>query len=106
DDTSKVAEVGPMRRLALVLVLAQALCTAQAAASTRMKRPQVPPANSVPVDQLAQRERDLVSPVVDKATLAVRGPAEIFKGNPRNYQYFLDHPDRAVTAWRRLGAKC
>src|SRR5216110_2924423 len=37
-------------------------------------------------------------------TLFTPGPAETFLGNPALYYWFLDHPDRAVVAWQRLGA--
>jgi hypothetical protein len=33
------------------------------------------------------------------------GPVEMFRGNPALYFWFLDHPDQAMKAWRRLGAK-
>src|SRR5437879_5385144 len=41
-----------------------------------------------------------------KPVLHVRGPVESFRCDPRSYQWLLDHPDRAVKAWLRLGAKC
>jgi hypothetical protein len=34
------------------------------------------------------------------------GPAEAFAGRPALYTWLLDHPDRVVLAWRRLGAQC
>src|SRR5262245_45032797 len=44
--------------------------------------------------------------VLAKPTLRVHGPAETFRCDPALYQWLLDHPDRAVKAWVRLGAKC
>jgi hypothetical protein len=35
-----------------------------------------------------------------------RGPAETFSCTPDQYLWLLDNPDRAVLAWRKLGAKC
>jgi hypothetical protein len=50
--------------------------------------------------------RSHVLPIVEKSTVSARGPAETFQCQPEHYEYFLDHPDRAVVAWRRIGAKC
>jgi hypothetical protein len=44
--------------------------------------------------------------LTEKPLLTAKGPAESFACKPEYYAYFLDHPDRAVVAWRRLGAKC
>lgn len=44
--------------------------------------------------------------VLDKPTLCVRGPSELFRGRAALYDWLLDHPDQAVLIWRRLGAKC
>jgi hypothetical protein len=60
----------------------------------------------IPWKELSERSRDQVLTVVEKPTLAARGPAETFPCNPEQYFWFLDHPDRAVAAWQRLGAKC
>ncbi|MBI3409366.1 MAG: hypothetical protein HY040_13580 [Planctomycetes bacterium] len=97
---------GPLRRLALLALAAQALWGGSTIASSAMRKPEVPSPKSVPIEQLPRRERDLVSPVVNRAILAARGPAEVFQGNLRNYRHYLDRPDLAVTTWRRLGAKC
>lgn len=64
------------------------------------------PSRSLPLDSLPAAKRDLVRMLADKAVLNVKGPAETFSGNPDHYLFFLNHPDRAVVAWRRLGAKC
>src|SRR5579884_2078821 len=50
--------------------------------------------------------REGLRTVLNKPTLAARGRLEMFRGQPVLYRWFLDHPDQAVLAWRRLGAKC
>ncbi len=60
----------------------------------------------MPVEVLPPHVREGARLAVEKATLFSHGPAESFSCDPAVYYWFLDHPDRAVTAWRRLGAKC
>ncbi|MCI0376558.1 MAG: hypothetical protein L0215_03025 [Gemmataceae bacterium] len=74
-------------------------------AATATKR-EPPSGRSVPLHTLAPPHREAVRQVVEKPTLAASGPAESFPCRPEHYQWLLEHPDRAVTAWRRLGAKC
>ena len=38
--------------------------------------------------------------------MAAHGPLEIFTCKPETYRYLMDHPDKTVKLWRRLGAKC
>jgi hypothetical protein len=66
----------------------------------------LPPAPPLVLDGLAGPQKEMVREVVEKATLVARGPGEAFHCKPEHYYWFLDHPDRAVTAWRRLGARC
>jgi len=47
-----------------------------------------------------------VRQVLEQATLVSQGVAEKFPCKPQQYYWLLDHPHRAVSAWRRLGAKC
>lgn len=63
-------------------------------------------AGQVPLAQLSSEMRERVRPVLDKPTLFARGPADTFFCKPEHYYYFLEHPDRAVAAWRKLGAQC
>jgi hypothetical protein len=70
------------------------------------KTEQIKSARSVPVDELPEKLRDGVRLCLDKPVLFTRGPAETFVSRPEVYYWFLDHPDRAVIAWQRLGAKC
>lgn len=65
-----------------------------------------PTAQDLPLQALTSRHRRLIEKVLQQPTLAARGPQETFHAQPEHYLYFLDHPDRAVTAWKRLGAKC
>jgi hypothetical protein len=50
--------------------------------------------------------REQVRLVVDHPTLYANGPTETFPCDPAVYDWLLDHPDRAVAAWRKLGAQC
>lgn len=64
------------------------------------------PSKDVPLKSLDEKQREAAQHILDKASFAARGPAEVFQGKPGHYLWLLDHPHRAVTAWRRLGAKC
>ena len=44
--------------------------------------------------------------ILEKPTISAHSQPESFSGKAETYRYFLDHPDRAVVAWRRLGANC
>jgi hypothetical protein len=61
---------------------------------------------SIPLASLDERAAALAKQVMDRPTVQARGPAETFICTPQQYYWLLDNPDRAVTAWRRLGAKC
>jgi hypothetical protein len=63
-------------------------------------------AAQIPLDLLPPYAREGARHTLQKPTVFSRGPAETFACEPAVYYWFLDHPDRAVTAWRRLGAKC
>jgi hypothetical protein len=60
----------------------------------------------IPMQSVAAADREAVKNVFDHSTLNAKSQPETFKGASDVYLYFLDNPDRAVTAWRRLGAKC
>lgn len=60
----------------------------------------------LPLEQMTDRQRQLAQHVLDKPAFTAQGPRESFFCNPGHYQFFLDHPDKTVTAWRKLGAKC
>ncbi len=61
---------------------------------------------NVPWNQLEEQTAGLVKTLLDKANVQARGPSETFTCVPEQYHWLLDNPDRAVTAWRRIGAKC
>ncbi len=67
---------------------------------------QVQAAAAVPLEQIPPAFRDKVSQVLARPTLYSRGPQENFECRPDLYRWMLDHPDRTVLAWKRLGAKC
>jgi hypothetical protein len=60
----------------------------------------------VPFLEVPEVLRARVRQVIERPTLFSHGPAEAFTGRPALYQWLLDHPDRAIIAWRRLGATC
>lgn len=60
----------------------------------------------VPLQELPAEVREPVRRVVEQPTLFSQGPTEDFAGRSELYEWFLDHPDRAAVAWRRLGAPC
>lgn len=68
--------------------------------------PPTPPDSAIPLDDLDDADRALARSILERPTLAARGPTETFPCRPEHYYWFLEHPDRAVAAWRRLGAKC
>lgn len=50
--------------------------------------------------------RDRVRAVLERPTLHARGPLETFRCQVAMYHWLLDHPDRAVRGWLKMGAKC
>jgi hypothetical protein len=60
---------------------------------------------AIPLNEIPAPARVKVRAVLDHPSLSTRGQPETFNGEPKLYQWFLDHPDRAAKAWKRLGAK-
>jgi hypothetical protein len=89
------------------LLLMLFVCAADAAVPffRRSAASPVPPSFPIPVEEIGARQHE-VAQVLRHPTLAARGPTETFECRPEQYQAFLDHPDRAVEVWRRMGAKC
>ena len=58
------------------------------------------------LDGLPPDVRRRVRAVIDQPTLAAHGPMEIFTCQPKTYRWLMDHPDKTVKLWRRLGARC
>lgn len=67
------------------------------------KKQDLPP---IPIQNVAPGQREVVRQILEKPTFAARSQPESFHAKAETYRYFLDNPDRAVTAWRRLDAKC
>lgn len=63
-------------------------------------------AQKVPLQQLHPAIRPKIEDVLNQPTLYTKGPAESFLCQPKMYHWLLNNPDRAMVAWRRLGAKC
>lgn len=63
-------------------------------------------AAQVPVEKLAEPLRSKVSSLLQQPTLYRRGRAEAFPCQPAVYDWLLDHPHHACSAWQSLGAKC
>jgi hypothetical protein len=89
------------------LLLVVSVCDAGAAMPffRRGAASPVPPSFPIPVEELTARNQE-VAQVLRHPTLVAGGPTEIFECEPRQYRFFLEHPDRAVEVWRRMGAKC
>ena len=58
----------------------------------------------LPIEEISGAEREKVRHVINHPTFRGRGAGEAFGGRPELYDWLLDHPDRALAAWRRLGA--
>jgi hypothetical protein len=87
------------------LALAALSLGSQAKAQSGGDFPEKAPAR-LPLKQLPPDVREAVRQVLLHPVLFIHGPAETFAGDPNLYQWLLDHPDRAVLAWRRLGSPC
>jgi hypothetical protein len=61
---------------------------------------------SIPWDRLSPKIREGARRTLEQPTLTAHGPAEVFRARPSFYCWLLDHPDRAVQMWHRLGARC
>lgn len=102
-----------MRRLILACIgalwLLHAVSVNQANAQGILPFRKTEPVNAVvnvPWNKLDDRTAAIAKMMLDKSTVQARGPSETFTCVPEQYHWLLDNPDRAVTAWRRLGAKC
>jgi hypothetical protein len=88
----------------LLSVIAGLLWASEATAQEAPERPWN--SEPVPLEQIASAVREHVRQTLERPTYSARGPAESFQCRPAMYHWFLEHPDRAVVAWRRLGARC
>jgi hypothetical protein len=88
-----------------MLIVVGTVAATAAMPFTRSQAAASPPIFPIPVQELSARQ-EAVQQILRDPTLVARGPAEKFACKPEHYFFFLEHPDRAVTAWRKLGAKC
>jgi hypothetical protein len=98
-----------MKRLfvawACVLCWIPVFCADAANHTFPLKKPDPSQPITIP-DDLNERAASLAKQMMDRPTVQARGPIDTFTCTPEQYYWLLDNPDRAVTAWRRLGAKC
>ena len=83
------------------------LGASQASAQSASGAPSIPMPRAndpLPFNEIAGSEREKVRQVVTRPTFKGKGAGEAFGGRAELYDWLLDHPDRALTAWRRLGA--
>jgi prepilin-type processing-associated H-X9-DG protein len=92
-------------RFSLVL-LAGVIWVAAAPGAAPESTLQTKLAQRIPLNDIPAEVRDRVRKVIEQPTLFGQGPAEAFGGQPATYEWLLDHPDRALLAWQRLGARC
>ena len=89
------------------LLLTEAVCGGgEPEITAPTKSPLVLAPAKVCLDGVASPKREKAKSVIDRPMLKARGSSETFPCDPRHYSWFLDRPDRAVVAWRRMGARC
>ncbi len=71
-----------------------------------LRKPEPAQTVTIPWNALDERVTAIAKQMMERPTLVSRSQAETFSCVPEQYYWLLDNPDRAVTAWRRLGAKC
>ena len=96
----------PNRMFACLAVLFVGPLVGQASAQSIFGSKKTEATPAIPLQNVAPAHREAVRQILEKPTLTARSQPEAFPANLDTYRYFLDHPDRAVIAWRRLGAKC
>lgn len=93
--------VGPIS----LLWLLHAAC-ADAATPPLVKKTDPAQVVSIPWDELSESAAAIAKELMDRPTVAARGDPEAFACVPAQYVWLVDNPEKAVIAWRRLGAKC
>src|SRR5579883_2224398 len=96
---------GPRTMLACLTVLTGVLATTAGPVAAQEKYEHWS-SRRLPIDEMPAGVRDRVRSVVDSPTMYTHGPTEEFTCRPALYYWLLDHPDRAIQAWRKLGARC
>ncbi len=97
---------GILVRWACVLCCIHAVCADAADNPLPMQKADPAQTVTIPTSDLDKRAAALAKQILDRPTVQARGPSETFACTPEQYYWLLDNPDRAVVAWRRLGAKC
>jgi hypothetical protein len=69
-------------------------------------RKTVPVSPRFRLEAVAPECRDRVRAVLEHPSLHAHGPVETFHCQPSMYHWLLDHPDRAVGGYQKLGVKC
>jgi hypothetical protein len=95
-----------MKRLLVGCVFALCCTSAVCADALPLKKIDAAQPVTVPWDVLNERATAIAKQMMERPTVQARGPSETFTCTPKQYYWLLDNPDSAVTAWRRLGAKC
>lgn len=57
---------------------------------------------SLPLNQLKPADRQRVTNVVDSISIFRRLPTVVFASDPEAYEYFIFHPDVAISIWRAM----
>jgi hypothetical protein len=89
-----------------LLWLLHTACADAANTPPLLKKPDPAQTVAIPWDDLDEHAAALAKSLMDRPTVIARGASETFACVPEQYYWLLDNPERAVTAWRRLGAKC
>ena len=95
-----------MKRLVVGILCTIWCVPAFAGDKTETPRKKTDAVVEVPWTELDEKATTIAKKMLEKPTVQARGPAETFACMPEQYAWLLDHPDRAVHAWRKLGAKC
>lgn len=97
---------GVVVALVCVFWCAGAVCAETTKAAPASKKPDQGSSVAIPWEDLDERATALAKQMMEKPTVLARGPVDTFACTPEQYYWLLENPDRAVMAWRRLGAKC
>ncbi len=58
------------------------------------------------LDAIPAPYRPAVAAVIRTPTISAKGSEKAFVARPAEYDFLVDHPDRAAVAWRRLDIPC
>jgi hypothetical protein len=91
----------------LVWLVVGGACVAAGRASSRVPVPAKSPAFTLLplLENVPEPYQRKARSVIEKPAMYARGPVESFRCQAQTYRWLLEHPDRTVRAWRRLGAR-